>query len=262
MKKKRNNVVVLAIIGLLGIGYLIPTAIMKLEDMGLWSEKKSIEIEEIQLNSQEVDVIEELEVFPEMLSNNIVVGMGDGVEEEYAGAMQQAEDSEEQSVLETLYHTTQDFLTMLDVKEELRLEKFSAINYAMMVDKDDERVYSIWSCVGYDKGGNAYYFWMDATTKKVMAFDVPYSTIGNSDEAFYSAMDRIIDYYDFSAYGFPVYSFSETPSMLYYNKYWSNDLLILNKEGEEKLSICVYKMGDRLLFNTYSGTTSIFYDAE
>ena len=262
MKSKRNNMAILGILLLLGMGYLIPTAIMKIEDLDLLHKKKSVEIEEIQLNSQEVDVMEELSVFSDMLSNNIIVEVGEGVKEEYQDAMQDVESSEEASLSQKLYYVAQDFLTLLDVKEELILEKFSAINYALMVGKKDERVYSVWSCIGYDEVGNPYYFWIDASTKMVMAFDVPYTIIGHSEEAFHSATNRLVNYYDFESYGCPIYTFAETESLISKNKYWSNDLLISNKNGVEQLSICVYKSGDRLMFNVHPGSASISYDAQ
>lgn len=258
MKSKRNGLAILGILLLLGMGYLIPATIMKLEDMDLLRKKKSIEIEKIRLNSQDIDVMEKLSIFSEMLSNNIIVEVGEGVKEEYADLMQDnIESGKEESSSKKLYHATQDFLTLLDVKEEPVLEKFSAINYAMMLEKNDERVYSVWSCIGYDEGGNVYYFWIDASTKLVMAFDVPYATIGYSEEAFYSAINRIVDYYNFESYGYSIYSFSEMDASISESKFWGNDLLILDKNGAEKLSICVYRVGERLLFNIYPGNTNI-----
>ena len=137
---------------------------------------------------------------------------------------------------------------MLDVKEEIVIKSFSAQNYVMMVK---EKFYSIWVCVGADSSGAIYYFWLDAATEMVMAFDVPYEIIGKTDEAFYTAMmSRLVAYYDFEKNGLPLYSFSEEHEYLYKTKYWSNNLQLYDKAGKEQLSICIYKNGDRLLFNT------------
>ena len=253
MKNRRNYVAILGIIALLFIGYLIPSFVMKLEDFDLWKEKKSVKIEAIQLDNQKVDVIEELSVFAEMLSESNIVEEGSAIKEDYRNEMQQIEneavkDSEEEDASKSLYQTVQEFLTLLDVKEEIVMEKFSAQNYDMMVE---EKFYSVWSCVGTDYSGTTYYFWVDATTEMIMAFDVPYEIIGKTDEAFYTAlMSRIVAYYDFEKYGLALYSFSEVHEYLYKTKYWSNNLQIYDKAGKEQLSICIYKNGDRLLFNT------------
>lgn len=257
MKKKMNSVAVLGILGLLGVGYLIPTAITIMEDRELRSEKKSIEIDVIQLNSQSVEAIEVLTVFPDMLMNDIVVDVGEGIQQDYTESMQTDSNETEQVYSTSLQKNVQEFLLMLDAKEEAVFEKFFATNYAMMVAADDDRVYSVWECVGVDADGTAYYFWVEDSTGKVMAFDIPYTAIGHQDEAFYSAMNRVMDYYEISEYGFPAYSYVETQSNLYKTKYWQNGLMILDKEGNEKICIYIYKNGDRLLFNNYPGTVSI-----
>lgn len=253
MKKRRNYVAILGIIALLFVGYLIPSVLMKLEDLDLWEEKKSIEIEAIQLDNQKVDVIEELSVFAEMILKSDIVEVGSEIKEDHSNEMQQLEneavkDSEEETVSKSLYQTVQEFLTMLDVKEEMVMKEFSAQNYVMMVD---EKFYSIWACVGIDDNGTTYYFWVDAATEVVMAFDVPYVIVGKTDEAFYNAMmSRLVEYYDFEKYGLGLYSFSEEHEYLYKTKYWSNNLQLYDKAGKQQLSICIYKNGDRLLFNT------------
>lgn len=253
MKKRRNYVAILGIIALLFVGYLIPSAVMKLEDIDLWEEKKSIKIEAIQLDNQKVDVIEELSVFAEMLLESDIVEVDGEIKEEHRNEMQQLEneavkDSEEETVSKSLYQNIQEFLTMLDVKEEFVIKSFSAQNYVMMVK---EKFYSIWVCAGTDSSGAIYYFWVDAATEMVMAFDVPYEIIGKTDEAFYTAMmSRLVAYYDFEKNGLPLYSFSEEHEYLYKTKYWSNNLQLYDKAGKEQLSICIYKNGDRLLFNT------------
>lgn len=261
MKKKTNSMVLLGIILLLGIGYGIPGAIMKLEDAALWREKKSIEIEEIQLNTQKVDMIETLEIFPEILSNHIVVEVGESEKEEQNNMPQDSEVSNEQGNSEQLSNIVQEFLALLDTKNERLLELFAATNYVMMADKNDERIYSIWSCVGYDTQGNVYYVWVDAISQKIMAFDIPYEVVGDSAETFYVAIEQVVAYYRFSEVRVLNYYFSEKMEAPHKKKYWSNDLLFFDETGEEILSMCMYKNGDRLLFNTYEGSKSISFDA-
>lgn len=257
MKKKMNSVAILAILCLLGMGYLIPTAIMIVEDRELRSEKKLIEIDDIQLSSKNVDTIEVLGFFPDMLMNYILVDVGEGIQEDYTESVQSESNETEQEYSTSLHKNVQDFLLLLDAKEEAIFEKFYATNYVMMVAANDDRVCSVWECVGVDASGTAYYFWVDDSTGKVMAFDIPYTVIGHLDEGFYSAMDRVVDYYEISAYGFPAYQYVETQSNLYKTKYWQNGLVFMDKEGNEQLGISIYKTGDRLLFNNYPGTVSI-----
>ncbi|MBQ8518246.1 MAG: hypothetical protein IJ455_01415 [Agathobacter sp.] len=257
MKKKMNSAAILVILCLLGIGYLIPTVIMAVEDRSLQMEKKAIEIDEIQLSSQNVDTIEMLGFFPDMLMNYIVVDVGEGIQEDYMESVQSGSNEMEQNNSTSLQKNVQEFLLMLNAKEEIVFEKFYATNYAMMVEVNDDRVCSVWECVGVDAGENEYIFWVYDGTGKVMAFDVPYNVIGYMDEGFYSAMDRVMEYYEISDYGFPAYQYIDTQTNLYKTKYWQNGLLLLDKEGYEKLCIHIYKTGDRLLFNNYPGTVSI-----
>lgn len=257
MKKKMNSVAILGILGLLGVGYLIPTALMIVEDRELRLEKKSIEIDDIQLSSQNVDTIEVLGAFPDMLMNDIVVDVGEGSQEDYMESVQSDSNDTEQEYSTSLQKNVQDFLLMLDAKEEAVFEKFYATNYAMMVAVNDDRVYSVWECVGVGADENVYYFWVEDSTGKVMAFDIPYNTIGYVDEGFYSAMECLMIYYEISDYGFPGYRYIDTQSNLYKTKYWQNGLLLLDKEGNENLCIYIYKTGDRLLFNNYPGTVSV-----
>lgn len=253
MKRKKSSTAICGIVVLLGIGYLIPTMVMHIKDWSLKNEQKDVSIEAIQIDSQKVDLLEELSVFPDMLSNQFLVEVGGGFETNYTEAMQQAEDS----FSKELYTSVQEFLMMLDVKQKVVLEIFYAQNYAMMADVNDERVYSIWVCKGADSSGKEYYFWVDATLQKVMAFDVPYAIYGKSDEAFYSAMHRLVAYYDFSAYDSFAYTYFSEPTELAKTEYWKTDLQILDKPGKVILSLSLYKNADRFSFNIYPGTVKI-----
>ncbi len=258
MKKKWNSVAVIGIIALLGIGYFIPMGIMWIEDWNLKMQQSKVEIKPIQLDSQKVDVIEELSVFADMLSNRLVVDVGPGFSEDYDAnqavqdEMSQIEGTEsEQSTSRDLKQKAQDFLLLMDVKEEIVLEKFQATNYVMMVEKNAEQVYSIWESICYDEAGKEYYLWIDASTEKVMAFDIPYQVIGHSDEGFQSMIWRLWDYYALSDYGLLGTNLAEDQTNLYKTKYWKNEIRMLDAAFEVQLSVCIYKEGDRLLFNMH-----------
>ena len=164
MVKRKNILPILGIVVILGIGYCIPSIVMWVKDLSLLYEEKEVEIEAIQLDSQDVDMMEALHVFSDMLSNHLVVEVGDSFKMTYAEAMK----DEETSIPSDLYRNIQDFLTMLDVKEEVILAEFYAQNYVMMPEGTEEKMYSIWVCKGIDKRNVEYHFWVDATLNKVM----------------------------------------------------------------------------------------------
>jgi len=258
MKKRKSTRAILGIVALLGIGYFIPIMVMWLRDLSLMNEEKEVEIEAIQLDSQNVDLLETLQVFSSMLSWNVIVEEGDGFAETYIEAMKDGETS----VASELYKSVQSFLTMLDVKEEVVLVEFYAQNYVMMAQGNEERMYSIWVCKGKDKSDIEYLFWVDATLNKVMAFDVPFWIFGKDNEAFYAGLNRVIEYYDFASYGSPAGSYASDMDELVKMKYWKNELEILNKDLEILLSLGIYRDGERFLFNVEPGNASAVYDAK
>ena len=260
MKTKKRNLAILGIVVLLGIGYFIPTMVMQLKDWSLNKSQKEVEIEEIQIDSQNVDLLEALRSFSQMISNNLVVEVGDG----FAMSYEEATEQTENSVSEELYTSVQEFLTMLDVKEEAVLENFKAQNYAMLVDAKEETMCSVWVCEGEDSSGNVYCFWVDATLNKVMAFDVPFTIFGKGDEAFYSGMKRVIQYYDFSSYDSWSYSYApDISELLKAKKYWQSEVEILDKQLETILTLKFYRNEKRFSFNIEPGNHNISsYDAE
>ena len=258
MKKDKRIWAIVGIVLLLGIGYFLPTIVMQLKDWLLTKEEKDVEIEAIQLETQDVDMMEALSVFSQMLSNNLIVEEGQDFEISYAEVMQ----GEADSVPKELYGDIQAFLTMLDVKEEVVLAELYAQNYVMMADKNDEKLYSVWVCKGIDKSGKEYSFWVDATLNRVMAFNVPFSIFGKSDEAFNSGFERVLEYYDFASYGSPICGYAVDMEELQSKKYWKNEVEILNKDLQVLLTLGVHRNGDRFLFNVDPGDISITNKAE
>ncbi len=256
MKRRKNIPAILGIILLLGSGYCIPTIVMCLRDWSLMYEEKEVEIASIQLDSQDVDMMEALDVFSDMLSNHLIVEVGDGFDINYEEAMK------DDSVPNALYSSMQDFLIMLDVKEEAELVDFAAQNYVMMTKMDEEKLYSVWMCEGKDRSGREYYFWVDASLNKVLAFDVPFDIFGKGNEAFYSGLSRMVDYYDFEAYGSSIRSYASDMDKLLKSKYWKNEMEILDKEFNIILSLGIYRDGDRFLFNVSPGDVIETYDKQ
>ncbi len=260
MKKSKRGLVVFGIVFLVGIGYFMPTIVMHIKDWSLMNEEMEVEIESIQLESQNADMMETMDAFSEMLSNHFIVEVGDEFE------ISQEEAMKDDAIPNALFCATQEFLTILDPKEEVEFIDFSAQNYVMMAAKNEEKMYSVWVCTGKDRSGRAYYFWMDASLNKVMAFDVPFLIFGKdaaTDYALFDAgMERVINYYDFASYGSPISSYVSDMEKTFKSKYWKNEMEILDKDWNIMLSLELYRNGDRFLFNVAPEYTIETYDAQ
>lgn len=258
MRKKINILAVMGIFLLLALGYFVPPIVMAMEDRHLQSENKTFFIEEIELNFQNVDMLEELSLFSDMLSQNIIVEIGkETYEEDFVAEKEDAQQAVQEQVSSEKYQiiktVIKEFLAVLNMENELEFEKISAINYVMMASYNDEKVYSVWKCCGVDEKEQSYCFWIDDFTRKVMAFEVPYEIIGTLDESFYQVMENVKEYY-----GFAVFGLAEHQENLYKSKYWQNSLMLLNEDKEEGLELYIFKTGETLYFNMYPRTISIY----
>lgn len=254
--KKKNCFAVAGIVLLLVAGYYMPSVIMVVADEGRNAALKSFQIEEIQLNFQNVDIEEELEIFPVMLLNNIVIEKGKTSitvrpNADLQGGTEQVEmesaDEESFSVLESV----KDFFEVLCPNEDIEFVDFKAEYYVMMVSSEDERVYPLWGCYGIDKEKRDYSIWMDDHSKKVMAFDVPFEVIGMTDQDFFSAVESLGVYY-----GYEVFGFSGDVSNVYKIKTWQDTCMFFDETGKVEKPLYIGKMGERFLFNVYPGSVS------
>lgn len=241
-----NSLGVLAILLLLGFGYFIPTAILAMEDEGLMQEEKWIAIEKIELITPKADVIEQLQRFEEMMFNHIVIEMDE--EKEHESVMQSADGTEHRNDETNLKLCIQEFWQMFKA-DGLVFEKFIFGNYILMAGHNNDSLYSIWECTGIDEEGTEYHFWIDDATGKVVGFDIPYSSVGYTDGDFYTAMNGLSEYYGFSSY-----EFIDVLRNLFKTKYWQNGITLYDENLEVKLSLSIYKSGDRLQFNNYPNT--------
>ena len=262
MKRKRINLIaVIGICVLLALGYFVPLIVMAMEDHDLQSESKVFSIEEIELNFQDIDMIEELAVFPSMLSNHIIVEVGkESYEEEYEAIKDSVQQTVQEKLSSEKYQmiktAIRDFFAVLGVEQQSKFVKFSTSNYVMMASYNDEKAYSIWKCEVVDEKELSYCFWIDDFTEKVMAFKIPYEIIGTSDENFYEAMGSLANYY-----GFHHYKLIEAQKYLYKSKYWEDSILLYDEKEGKKLELYLCKIGDILYFNRYPENISI-YDNE
>lgn len=254
--KKENCFAVAGIILLLILGYCIPSVFMKMTDEQRTAASKSFQIEEIQLDFTNVNIEEELEIFPEMLLNEIVIEQG-----QMSISISPSEDlqsTEEDIELQTIKKESQIvlesvnvFLDVLCPESEIEFVDFKAEYYVMMVSSEDKRVYPIWICFGVDNEEREYRIWLDDISKKVMAFEVPFEVMGMTDKEFLTAMERLGEYY-----GCEVFALSDTISNVYKIKTWQNTWMTYNKEEKEKNSIYIGKMGERFWFNVYPESVS------
>ena len=246
---KGNSFGVFAILLLLCLGYFIPTAILAVEDEGLMQKEKSIAIEKIELITPKADVVEQLRIFEEMMFSHIVISMDE--EKVYESVQQSGNGTEYRNDESNLRACVQEFWQMFQ-EDVLVYEKFSFANYIMMAGNKNDSMHSIWECTSVDKEGIEYYFWVDDATGKVVAFDIPYESIGYTDGEFYTAINRLSEYYGFSSY-----EFVDVLRNLYKTKYWQNGITLCEENMEVKLSLNIYKSGDRLQFNNYPNTKSL-----
>lgn len=267
--KKWNSLAVAGIVVLLVLGYGIPSVIMAIEDNGRKSELKSFEIENIELDFQNVDLEEEMRIFPDMILNHIVMEMGDTSIEIKQDSQQNIQDDlqgnedgiAQENVQEEIKNTNElrietslsEFLKVLHPEHNIEFVDLKATYYVMMVSQEDERVYPIWECYGIDKEKREYRFWLDDLSGKVLAFGISHEVIGITDEAFFEMIERLGKYY-----GYDVFGLAESMSNAYKTNAWENALLLLDKAGNLKNSPYLFKVGERLLFNVYPGTVSIY----
>lgn len=247
MRKKENSLALLGVVVLLFFGYSIPTVAMAMEDRGLLKEAKSIEIDEIKLNVQSMDVVETLDVFPDVLMNNIVVETATKVSSGVSGG--HTESQEQMSSTgdyEKIQSSIEFFWNLLHVEKEIEFVEFTATHYIMMVASDDERVCSLWKCHGMDENKQEYVFWIEDTSGKILAFVIPFHFVGMDNESFYMSMGDLGQYYGFSNYGLKDF-FTEVYEM----NYWENYLYLFDEQDDVKVNITLYKNRDKLYFNLY-----------
>lgn len=121
-----------------------------------------------------------------------------------------------------------------------------ATHYVMMVASDDERVCSLWQFSGIDKDKQEYVIWIEDTSGKVIAFEIPFSYMGKTDENFYISLDALSNYYGFSTFGL-----NEHFINVYKIEYWENEMVLIDEIVGEKIEVMLYKNGDKLFFNMY-----------
>lgn len=256
--RKKNSLAVAGIVLLLALGYSIPSVVMAIEDDGRKSELKSFAIEEIQLSFQNVNIEEEMGIFPDMLLNNIVVEMGDTsikvqADEDSQGTQENTQEELEDKEYIKIENSIDAFLDVLQPEYTIEFVDFKATYYVLMVSQEDERVYPILECYGIDKEKREYRFWLDDISGTVLAFEIPYEVIGVSDEELYMALERMGKYY-----GYEVYSLAEYLSDVYKIASWQNALMLFDEEKNTQNTVYIFKVGERLLFNVYPGSVTIY----
>lgn len=273
---------------LLLLGYGIPSIVMIFEDKERKLELKSFVLEDISLDSQNVDILEIMEVFPDMILNPILVesqetmieiktenvqdetenmvSEGRNETHENNGTAQeqiqenhetvgQTQESNKNANAKRIENSITEFLEIFPSEHSIEFVELKAKYFVLMVSEEDKRIYPFWECYGMDTEKREYYFWL--SSDKVVAFQIPYDIIGVSDEKFVEVIEGLGEYYNVEIIGL-----AESISQVYKEDYWQNALMLFRKEEEkDPLYLNMFKIKEDFLFNIYPGNVSS-YDGE
>lgn len=238
MKSLWNSITFIVIGLLFVLGYVIPSAVTKWEDQSLASKTKAFEIDEISLNSNEVDIAEKLSAFQELLAYDMVLH----------DAEIEADDSR---VDEVARQNVEAFIKMLNEEYMPIFERFF-VSSMVTADVEGDSVYQLWRCIVIDSAGYAYVFWLDAATEKVMAFEVTLEAIPLTSKNSSLITKTLAEYY-----GFSTYELLGNISTIEKEKSWKGELHFFNPEEGSEIYLPIYKDKYRVTFNMYPGTTAI-----
>ena len=73
MRKIKNKIILLLVTVLILFSYAVPEIVTVFEDRHLQSSVQAFEIEKISLNSNTVDIKEELEIFRKLLEGSVII---------------------------------------------------------------------------------------------------------------------------------------------------------------------------------------------
>lgn len=222
MKNKRNWMAVFVIGILVLTAYRVPSVMADIEDDRLKNITKKYEIEEIKLNSAEVDYRETLALFGNLLSGQVF-------------SKESKEVNESQRDYMMVKQAVEKFLGIFDV--EFEFTSFY-VNYIVMVNLDFDKVYPLFCVSATGKSNEQYYFWLNVMDGMVIAFDMPNMLEFDVD------VSNMADYY-----GFTVVSIWDMDLV---DKTNDNRIISVcfvdNKTGEEIYVPCSV-MGERISFN-------------
>lgn len=244
MTKRQNSIVALFMAATLFFGYMLPTMVTAAEDSYLLMERKEYEIEEVRLNSTEIDFFEELSIFSELMYADLKVKKSEV-------------NQEEGWICNRAKEIVNDFLTMINESHTTELQSVSVTSIAM-VDWSGENVYPFWQCLGIDEKEDEYIFWIDEITGKIIAFDIPDDFMTLNGQKIDELMEILAGYYGvtveydlgnwYDVNGYDIEVKKEAEGIFYF----------LNEESDRKIYLPFHCYAERIVFNMYKGAISIY----
>lgn len=222
MKNKRNWMAVFVIGILVLTAYRVPSVMAQIEDDRLKNTMKKYEIEEIKINSADVDYRETLSLFGNLLSGQVFTRKSKEV-------------NESQRDYRMVKQAVEKFLGIFDVKFE-----FTSfyVNYIVMVNLDFDKVYPLFCVSATGKNNEQYYFWLNVMDGMVIAFDMPNMLELDVD------VSNMADYYDFTVG--QIWDMNLDGKA---NGYRKIAVCFVDDKTGEKIYVPCSVMGERISFN-------------
>uniref|UniRef100_UPI004057593E hypothetical protein n=1 Tax=Agathobacter sp. TaxID=2021311 RepID=UPI004057593E len=237
MKKKiRSSVVIMGMALLLLGGYGFPTIVTALEDRGLESAQKSFEIEKIELKTTQIDFLQELHQFPNLMAGDVYM-------------QKRQEEPKDGRVYQQAKETIMEFLGKFHENTEYEFIKMEVCSFAL-ADFETEQFYPVWYCAAVNQDKPTYRFWIDEITGKILGFQIPSDSLQIAD--IYDCIKIIADYY-----GFEVCEFQGTYDKSDKIKGWEGVLEVMHNENKEYMYFPFYKEKEVIGFNIYWGGIEI-----
>ena len=242
MRKIKNKIILLLVTVLILFSYAVPEIVTVYEDRHLQSSVQAFEIEKISLNSNTVDIKEELEIFRKLLEGSVII---------------QQSEVEEDSELEykIAKENVLEFLGFLDGENVPEFQEFS-LSSLVLADISIEKVYPLWKCYAVDENGEGYILWLDEITGKIIAFDLPTYKITMDEEKCEAFFEQLKEYY-----GFPDCDWTGAESMWEYDYAWGGEILFYNEAGVRDVAAAVlpfWRNEDRIYMNMYGSNVESY----
>ena len=244
MKRWKNSLIIIGMMALLLIAYIIPVVVTKAEDRSLGRKTKTCEIEGIRITSDNSSFVEELQEFPIVLLDDIVIQQEQNEHDESEGIAQSEE---------FIRRQVKEFVGLITNQENVEISELS-YNKSIRASIHTGNVYEIWNCSFVDEEGEAsYMFFLDDTTGKVLAFQMWRENWQENAETFINCFQQLGNYYGFDD--------CEIVELDFTSKESESVVIFRNADADgPELMLPIYKYGDTISFNLGLGKKNIYYD--
>lgn len=182
MKSINKFYLVIGLFLIILCAYFIPDIVSKFEDMSLQSREEHFMLNDVDISSEQVSVINRLVDFPNIMAGEVVT---------------QNDTPEETENFNIVKSKIDEFLKLLTFNNR-SIKEYDAI-FLVIANQNrtsNTSFYPIWKFEVVDDVNETYTFWFDETTGKVMAFQIESTYIfheRNTEEQF----AKLTDYYGF-----------------------------------------------------------------